>query len=339
VETTLHRQLKARYGTESGGRTEVHAERLSRRRRPPPKGALIEVQSGPLGPLERQAPGASFPITASTVVKPVVIRPERVVRRAPRGTAAATLSVRRSPWQGAGRRRLRRPGSVLAQVFPHPNLRVDVLGVEIDEVRIPAPAAAGLRRRRSLPASRPPPRSRSVSRATSGRSCRVDWTAPVHNRRPSRHASSARVVFRANGVAYCLRLSGAVETLGKIREPPDLRGVEQEGQTSQRDPGGQARLRRRIFSQGHLSQTPRLAPVDAVITSPSRGPPRPLLVSKPRGSDERMHACKRGSRASCSGVAPARGLVLRPLHEQSVLRESVPTWSSSGSGCRVTRRI
>src|SRR6185437_17134168 len=67
------------------------------------------------------------------VIKPVVLS-RRVIRRARPG--GSDLSARYSPKKGV-------MADVfddlvgLAQVFPHPNLRLDVLAVEIDEVRVP----------------------------------------------------------------------------------------------------------------------------------------------------------------------------------------------------------
>jgi hypothetical protein len=207
VETTLHRQLKERYGTESGGRTEV-ALKGFRVDAVSPEGALIEVQSGPLSPLRGKL-RRLLPDHRIHVIKPVVVA-RRVVRRArPEG---GDLSVRRSPWTGAvvdvfddliG----------LAQVFPHPNLRVDVLGVEIDEVRIP-------RRRRPGYAVV----DRCLRHVSATFSLGVpadlwtllpgDWNSPFTT--VDLAARLERSVAFAQRVAYCLRLSGAVETLGKI---------------------------------------------------------------------------------------------------------------------------
>ena len=50
METSLHRQLKERYGPEAGGRLEVTLEGF-RIDAVAADGALIEVQSGALGPL------------------------------------------------------------------------------------------------------------------------------------------------------------------------------------------------------------------------------------------------------------------------------------------------
>ena len=130
MERSLHRQLKERYGPDSGGRAEVvlgsfRVDALG------PDGRLIEIQSGPLGLLKRKL-AALLPTREVGVVKPVVVG-RRVVRRDP--SSGNDLSPRRSP----------KRGSLLdvfdelvgiAHLFPHPNLRIDLLAVEVDEIRV-----------------------------------------------------------------------------------------------------------------------------------------------------------------------------------------------------------
>src|SRR5262249_32975714 len=145
LETSLHRALKERYGpgSGSGGRSEVSL-RGYRVDAVAADGALVEVQSGPLGPLRGKL-GRLLPSGRVRVIKPVVVS-RRVIRRArPDG---ADLSARLSPKKGAlvdvfddliG----------LARGFPHPNLRIEGLAVAIDEVRgarRPRPRYAGARR-------------------------------------------------------------------------------------------------------------------------------------------------------------------------------------------------
>ena len=130
METSLHRQLKERYGTAAGGRLEVVLEGF-RIDAIAADGVLIEVQSGPLGPL-REKLRRLLPEYRVRVIKPVVLT-RRLVRRARHD--GADLSSRLSP----------RRGSLvdvfddlvgLAQLFPHPHLCVDVLAVEIEEQRL-----------------------------------------------------------------------------------------------------------------------------------------------------------------------------------------------------------
>src|SRR3954447_2503235 len=96
METSLHRQLKARFGPESGGRSEVVVGGF-RIDAVAPDGALVEVQSGPLGPLRAKL-HRLLPEYRVRVVKPVVLA-RRVVHRARRN--GADLAARFSPKRGA----------------------------------------------------------------------------------------------------------------------------------------------------------------------------------------------------------------------------------------------
>jgi hypothetical protein len=207
VETSLHRQLKERYGPRRGGRLEValggfRVDAVSS------AGALIDVQSGSLSPLRGKL-GRLLPEHRVRVIKPVVLA-RRVVRRSrPDG---ADLSARFSPKKGTlldvfddlvG----------LATLFPHPNLRVDVLAVEIDEVRVP---------RRRWPGYRVA--DRSLRRVVETVSLRLPqhlwrllpgtWDTPFTTLDLAERLE--RPLAFAQRVAYCLRLAGAVEIRGKV---------------------------------------------------------------------------------------------------------------------------
>jgi hypothetical protein len=206
VETSLHRQLKERFGPASGGRAEV-ALGGYRVDAVAPDGALVEVQSGALGPLRAKL-GRLLPRHKVRVVKPVVVA-RRLIRRARRD--GADLSARRSPKRGAmvdvfddliG----------LARVFPHPNLAVEVLAVEIDEVRVP--------RRRWPGHAVVDRRLREVVATVPLRVAADLWTLlPEGVEGPFTTFDLAERLGRplafAQRVAYCLRLSGAAETVGK----------------------------------------------------------------------------------------------------------------------------
>jgi hypothetical protein len=208
VETSLHRELKERYGSGPGGRVEVSVggyriDALAA------DGALVEIQSGALGPLRGKLvrllgrPGSNV-----RVVKPVVLS-RRVVRRSRRD--GADLSARRSPKRGAlvdvfddlvG----------LARVFPHPGLEIEVLGVAIDEVRVP--------RRRWPGYAVVDRRLRDVVAAFTLRDEADLWALlpdPPDGPFTTRELADrlGRPLPFAQRVAYCLRLSGAVETVGK----------------------------------------------------------------------------------------------------------------------------
>jgi hypothetical protein len=207
VETSLHRELKERYGSRSGGRVEVVLEGF-RVDALTAEGGVIEIQSGPLGPLRKKL-DRLLPTHRVRVVKPVVLA-RRVVRRARRD--GVDLSARLSPKRGEvvdvfddliG----------LAQIFPHPNLRVDVVGVEIDEVRIPRRRRPGYavadRRLRDVISTvslrEPADLWRLLPEAPAGAFTTRDLADRL--RRPLPFAQR---------VAYCLRLSGAVESQGKV---------------------------------------------------------------------------------------------------------------------------
>src|SRR4051812_46620475 len=115
---TLHRQLKARFGPEAGGRTEV-AVGGDRVDAVGLDGVLVEVQSKGLGTLRTKL-RRLLAEHRVRVVKPVVIG-RRVVRRARRD--GPDLSARFSPKRGAlidvfddlvG----------LSSLFPHANLQI-----------------------------------------------------------------------------------------------------------------------------------------------------------------------------------------------------------------------
>jgi hypothetical protein len=208
METSLHRALKDRYGPGAGGQSEVSL-RGFRIDAVGSCGRLVEIQSGPLGPLRRKL-GKLLVDHRILVVKPVVVE-KRVVRRARR--EGPDLSVRRSPKRGAvvdvfedlvG----------LARVFPHPNLAIEVLGVAIDEVRTPRRRWPGYRIvdrrlgqvREVVRLERPG----DLWRLLAGDH---DWTAPFTTLDIA--ARTDRPVWIAQRVAYCLRNSGAARTVGK----------------------------------------------------------------------------------------------------------------------------
>jgi hypothetical protein len=208
VESSLHHELKSRYRGD-GGQCEVACEGF-RADAVSPGGDWIEVQSGALGPLRGKLERL-LPSRRVLVVKPVVVE-RRIIRRSrPDGE---DLSTRRSP----------RRGSLwdvfddlvgLVRVFPHANLRLDVLGVAVDEVRVPCRRRPGFavvdRRLRDVCTSRP------LTTAGDLWSLLPDpwepgrtFTTQDLSRQLSRGAAFAQ------RVAYCLRLSGAACVVGKV---------------------------------------------------------------------------------------------------------------------------
>lgn len=207
METSLHRELKGRYGPGAGGRQEVCVAGY-RIDAVADDGVLVEVQSGALGPLRGKL-GRLLPDRRMRVVKPVVVL-RRIVRRARRD--GADLSARLSP----------KRGSVvdvfddligLVRVFPHPNLEVEILAVEIDEVRLSSRRRCGY-----VVADRV---LRDVVGRVALREADDLWgllpggfgDEPFTTRELAE--ALGRPLAFAQRVAYCLRLSGAAETVGK----------------------------------------------------------------------------------------------------------------------------
>ena len=207
METSLHRQLKERYGPAAGGRLEVTLEGF-RIDAIAADGALVEVQSGPLGPLRAKL-RTLLPAHCVRVIKPVVLR-RRLIRRARRD--GADLSVRLSPRRGAlvdvfddlvG----------LAPLLPHPNLTLDVLAVEIDEVRLVQRRSrrgyAVLDRRLNAVVA--------TVRLDQGRDLwsLIPGAPPCPFTTGDLAAQLRRPLAFAQRVAYCLRMTGAVSIVGK----------------------------------------------------------------------------------------------------------------------------
>jgi hypothetical protein len=236
LETSLHRQLKEQYGRAAvevaleGYRIDAVAA----------DGALVEVQSGPLGPL-RPKLQRLLPAHRVRVIKPVILRRRLIRRDRPGG---ADLSARLSP----------RRGAVLdvfddlvgvARLLPHPNLGIDVLAVEIDEIRL-------LRRR--WPGYRVLDRRLSAVVATIALRQADDlWTLlpdspPCPFTTRDLAARLQRPLDFAQRVAYCLRWAGAVTVVGKrghawiySRQHPERSGP---GAAARADSPGRADRRR-----------------------------------------------------------------------------------------------
>ncbi len=97
METSLHRALKERYAAGGSGHPEVM---LAGFRIDAVNGAgrLIEIQSGPLGPLRRKL-GQLLPDHRMRIVKPIALR-RRIVRRSKRDgpNLSARCSPSAAPW-------------------------------------------------------------------------------------------------------------------------------------------------------------------------------------------------------------------------------------------------
>jgi hypothetical protein len=219
METSLHRSLKERYATGGNRRPEV-VIRGFRVDAVDDAGRLVEVQSGPLGPLRGKLRRLLLEHRIR-IVKPVPLRRRIVRRTTPDGP---DLSARCSPSRGVLHDVFDDLIGVV-RVFPHANLEIQILGVTIDEVRVP-------RRRRPgyAVADR---RLGEIHQTMSLVQASDLWDLLPENCggcQPFTTHDLAHQLGRPLGfaqrVAYCLRLTGAARVVGKshnrliyIREP------------------------------------------------------------------------------------------------------------------------
>jgi hypothetical protein len=209
METSLHRSLKERYANGGDGRAEVPV-RGYRIDAIDDTGRLVEVQSGSLAPLRGKL-SRLLPDHRVRIVKPVVLRRRLVRRLRPDGP---DLSARSSPKRGAIHDVFDDLIGVV-RVFPHANLDIEILGVTIDEVRMP---------RRRRPGYTVADR-RLGAICSSAMLARADdlWTLlpeDCDGREPFTTFDLAerlgRPAWFAQRVAYCLRLTGAARVVGKV---------------------------------------------------------------------------------------------------------------------------
>jgi hypothetical protein len=208
METSLHRTLKERYAVGGSGHPEVAIQGF-RVDAVDEAGRLIEVQSGALGPLRGKL-RKLLPEHRVRIVKPVVLN-RRVVRRSKLDGEA--LSSRRSPKRGALLDVFDDLIGVV-RVFPHANLEIEVLGVAIEEVRVP---------RRRWPGYRVTDRRLSEIHEVTSLVHASDLWALLPPGLLARPAFTTHELARdldrplafAQRVAYCLRLTGAAKVAGK----------------------------------------------------------------------------------------------------------------------------
>lgn len=210
METSLHRALKQRYGPEAGGLAEVSVQGF-RIDAVDGLGNLIEIQSGPLGPLRTKLT-TLLPDHRIRVVKPIGIR-RRVVRRG--RSDPRELSGRLSPkrWELFD---VFEDLVGVAGIFPHPNLTIDVLAATIEEVRVP---------RRRFPGYEIADRRLGMVQSSTALAVAADlwqllppgwdWSQPFTTHDLARRL--CRPLSFAQRIAYCLRLSGAARQVDKRR--------------------------------------------------------------------------------------------------------------------------
>jgi hypothetical protein len=209
METSLHKGLKDHYGVARGGRCEV-AVGGYRIDAVDDEGTLFEVQSGPLGALKSKLRDLLSDYRIC-VVKPVVVR-RRIVRRD--RADGPERSSRQSPKRGELLDVFEDLVGV-ASFLSEANLRIELLGVSVEEARI-------TRRRR--------PGYHVVDRTLDEvlEVIRLDqpddlWAllpAGLPEGGPFTTGDLARKLDRslpfAQKVAYCLRNAGAVRPIGKV---------------------------------------------------------------------------------------------------------------------------
>jgi polyhydroxyalkanoate synthesis regulator phasin len=208
VETSLHRELKLLYSAEGALGVEVRRDGF-RADAIGPGGEWVEIQSGPLGALRAKL-DRLLQERAVRVVKPMVLE-RRIVRLDRPG--AVEQAPRKSPYRGRMIQAFDELVSLM-RVFPHPNLKIEVLGVAVDEVRLISP-----RRRKHVVLDR---RLRNVVETVHLNSPDDLWRLlpdiDGSLRDPFTTLELQPLLGRgldfAQRVAYCLRMGGAVRLCG-----------------------------------------------------------------------------------------------------------------------------
>ncbi len=210
METSLHRQLKEHYADDQAS-CEVKLGKF--RIDVVAGGELIEIQHGSLAAIRRKI----AELTADhrvRVVKPIVVRKQLVKLRCKGGTV---VSRRLSPKTGCLVDFFHEM-VYFTSVFPHPKLTIDVALVDIEEWRYPGHGRR--RRRRDNDFQIQDQHLTHVHRVLELRKPR-DLFKLLDARIPSPFdtAQMAETLdvqrWVAQRIAYCLRETGAVKTVGK----------------------------------------------------------------------------------------------------------------------------
>ncbi|MBX3425672.1 MAG: hypothetical protein KF688_08340 [Pirellulales bacterium] len=212
METSLHRQLKALYVADAT----LHEVVLGDYRIDAVRGKeLIEVQHGSLAAI-RDKIRRLLDSHRVRVVKPIVARKTLVKLPAP---GAEPTSRRKSPKRGT-LLDLFDELVYFTRVFPHPRLTLEVVLVEVEELRYPG---RGKRRRRRRPEAEFQIEDQRLVAVDSHHQFRkasdLMRLLPPRLPRPfhTGHLAEGLGVPRwiAQRIAYCLRETGAVEEAGK----------------------------------------------------------------------------------------------------------------------------
>jgi hypothetical protein len=208
METSLHRALKERYSEGEHCRREVKVAGF-RVDAIDDAGRLIEIQSGALGPL-REKLRRLLQEYRLRIVKPVLLK-RRLIQKSRRD--GPVVSARCSPKRGTFIDVFEDLLGV-ARLFPHSNLEIEVLGVTIDEVRVP---------RRRRPGYRVVDRLLGEIRGSTTLTRAADlWVLLPANCAAGEPFTTRELAIWlkrplrfAQRVVYCLRHSGAVRVVGK----------------------------------------------------------------------------------------------------------------------------
>lgn len=210
METTLHRQLKALYSTcEESQEVAVDGYRIDA----VTAGTLVEIQYGSLGAI-RDKIRTLLTRHQVLVVKPLAARKYLITRKG-KGKARGKTSSRYSPSK-AGFHHLFDDLVHFTNVFPHPNLTLEVVLTEQEEHRIPI-----VKRRMRSKGYRVEDR---LLRHVQGRlqlRTHADLVALVPEGLPLEFSTTELAVaadiprWLAQKMAYCLRTTGTAEVVGK----------------------------------------------------------------------------------------------------------------------------
>jgi hypothetical protein len=215
METSLHRELKLLYAG-TLGQVEVvlgcyRIDAIAKRRR---RRELVEIQHGPLSAI-RDKVRQLADLERVRVVKPIVRIKHLVKRDRKQG---AIIERRKSPYRG---KLLDIFDDLIyfTRAFPHPNLSLDVVLVDIEEWRYPRPRRGRFSRKNHIVEDQKLLAIHETISIRSGIDLRqliaCGLPEPFHTGDLAQGLDIAR--WRAQRVAYVLRKAGAVLAVGKKR--------------------------------------------------------------------------------------------------------------------------